>query len=95
MALLNPTPQVSSRYGAPMGRHTGPYYLDGSAGPIYLRRIRLNGGGYDQGGAYWGLGMPLWYVEDQDGNSHFFRASGREAAKARLLSDFPDVRFFR
>jgi hypothetical protein len=93
--IANPTPNVSSRYGAPMGRYTGPNYLETSAGRLYLRRIRLNSGGYDAGGAYWGIGAPLWYAEDQDGNSQFFRAASREAAKAEIVANWPDARFYR
>ncbi len=44
---------VSSKYGAPMGRHTGPTISYG--GKITLQRVRLNSGGYDNGGAYWGF----------------------------------------
>ena len=93
--ISNPTPDVSSRYGAPMGRHTGPDYLATEAGPLYLRRIHLNSGGYDTGGAYWGHGAPLFYVEDQDGNSQFMRASSRDAAKAKIAADWPGTRFYR
>lgn len=93
--ITNPTPIVPSRYGAPMGRHTGPDYLETAAGPLSLQRIPINSGGYDRGGAYWGLGAPLWYVADQDGNSQFFRAASREAAKAKILADWPDARFYR
>lgn len=93
--MFNPTPDVSSKYGAPMGRHTGPNYLETAAGPWRLVRIRINSGGYDSGGAYWGLGQPLFYVEDQDGNSKFFRASNRDAAKAELIADWPGAKFYR
>ena len=96
MPCANPTPPVATRYGAPMGRHTGPDYLEISAGPIYLRRVPLNGGGYDTGGAYWGIGAPLFYAEDQDGNSRFFRARNRDAAKAEIRRLFGDAaRFYR
>lgn len=27
---------------------------------VYTKRVRLDSGGYDQGGAYWGLGSPLY-----------------------------------
>ena len=43
--IANPTPEVSSRYGAPMGRYTGPNYLETSAGPLYLRRVPNEGAG--------------------------------------------------
>lgn len=86
---------VSAKYGAPMGRYTGPDYLETEAGKIHLRRVPLDSGGYDRGGAYWGLGAPLWECLDQDGNGRIFRARNRDAAKAEILSDFPDARFFR
>lgn len=94
MPIHNPTPKINPFYDAPMGRHTGPDYLD-TTGPLYLRRIRINNGGYDDGGAYWGLGSPLYYVEDHDGNSQFFRARNREAAKAKISADWPGARFYR
>jgi hypothetical protein len=93
--MIDPTPRVNDRYGAPMGRRTGPDYLETSAGPLYLRRIRINSGGYDDGGAYWGTGTPLWWVADQDGNANFFRASSRDAAKRLVLADWPEARFYR
>ncbi len=76
---------VSSRYGAPMGRHA-----DGSIETQVLRfirlfRVRINSGGYDDGGAYWGLGEPLFCAIDDDGNRQFTRAHSRE--KAALLLD--------
>ncbi len=86
---------VSTTYGAPMGRHTGPDYLETEAGPIYLRRVRLDAGGYDQGGAYWGHGIPLWEAMDQDGNGRIFRAYSREGAKALIRKTYPDARFYR
>lgn len=95
MTAINPTPTVSCRHGAPMGRHTGPDYLDTSAGRIHLQRVPINSGGYDRGGAYWGIGAPLWFAQDQDGNSRFFRARDRDAAKAAIRADFPDAAFFR
>ena len=86
---------VSCAYGAPMGRHTGPDFLDVDAGKIYLRRVPINSGGYDAGGAYWGLGAPLWEAQDQDGNGRIFRAASRSAAKAAIREDFPGATFYR
>lgn len=95
MTKLNPTPPVNSRYGAPMGRHTGPDWLDVESGKIHLQRVRLDSSGYDSGGAYWGHGTPLWYIMDQDGNSQFLRAASREAAKDIIRDKFEGARFFR
>jgi len=90
--FINP---VSCKYGARMGRYTGPDFMDTSAGKIYLRRIPINSGGYDTFGAYWGLGAPLWEAHDQDGNGRIFRARDRAAAKAAIRADFPDAVFYR
>ncbi len=92
--MLNPTPPVSGFYGAPMGRRDRSQ--GEMIGKVYLRRIRLNSGGYDRGGAYWGCGVPLWYAEDSEGEGGiYFRATSREAAKAHVLARHPRVEFFR
>jgi hypothetical protein len=85
---------ASSRYGAPMGRFTGAYFLDTDAGKVYLRRVYLDNGGYDKGGAYWGHGEPLFEAMDQDGNGSILRARSRNMAKMHILADFPDARFY-
>lgn len=90
--MLDPTPRVSSRYGAPMGRYTGPNVLETEAGPLRLRPIPLVEG-YDPGGAYWGLPSNLWFVEDLDGNSQFLRANSRATAEAAIRADWPDADF--
>jgi hypothetical protein len=91
----NPTPEVSGRYGAPMGR-ADHGISDGEPVKLSLRHIRLNGGGYDAGGAYWGLGPRLYWAGSDDGFvDRFFRARNREAAKAHLRLEFPDAKFYR
>lgn len=76
---------VSSPYGAPMGRvERGP-----ASGKVYLARVRIDSGGYDPGGAYWGIGMNL-YCAWNDDCEVYFRAPTREAAKAKL----PDCTFY-
>jgi len=90
--IQDAAPNVSSRYGAPMGRHTGPNYLETSEGKLQLFRVPINSGGYDSGGAYWGLGQPLYCVCDPDGNTQFFRAFDRASAKAKVLADWPEAR---
>lgn len=94
--MRDPIPPVSGRYGAPFGRpYTERFTLEALGTPLYLRHIRLNSGGYDAGGAYWGLGPRLYYVEDGVGNSRFFRARDRAEAKAKILADWPGARFYR
>lgn len=104
---FNPTPKVSCKYGAPMGRPSHNVLTDKQgrtfeltattdARPFRLVRCPLNSGGYDRGGAYWGLGAPLYYYEgplsDIDG---FVRGVTREAAKAAVRKIHPLVRFYR
>lgn len=65
--------------GAPMGRVAAGCESPDKAARIYASRVRINGGGYDSGGAYWGLGKPLYYVE-QGGRETWIRAADRASA---------------
>ena len=48
----------------------------------YIRRIRLNRGGYNATGHYYGRGMPLWYVYSADGQHEFHVRGHRDNAVA-------------
>jgi hypothetical protein len=62
---------------------------------VSLRRIRLNNGGYDSGGAYWGLGGPLYWAGSDCGTVDlWFRAGDRNAAKAHVRDTFPNATFY-
>lgn len=87
-------PDVSSRYGAPFGRVEHKPAPD-TPRKFYLRRIRINSGGYDSGGAYWGLGAPLYWATDDNGAELFFRARNRDAARAHVASQYPQTKFYR
>lgn len=93
----NPTPPVFDDYGAPMGRKSKDLsIIDESSAddpPFTLRRIKIDSGGYDRGGAYWGLGQPLYWW-DFNGHSGFFRAANRKAAKNLIREIHPLARFF-
>lgn len=98
----DPTPTISGRYGAPLGRPNRTDRRDMPAGPKFsLVRIRLNSGGYDSGGAYWGVGKPLYYAaasRDDTGAliaDRYLRAASREIARATICAEFPDARFYR
>lgn len=80
--LLTP---VSSRYGAPMGRRS---IHDNPEAAVTLFRVRFVDGDYDQGGAYWGGGSPL-YAAIGEGFQSFLRAGRLEAARGELLKEFP------
>ena len=69
--------------------------LDPTAGRVTLRRVPINAGGYDAGGAYWGLGAPLYWAAQENGASLYLRAGSREGAKGKLRAKFGALRFLR
>lgn len=74
---------VSSRYGAPMGRADSASLETSVPRFVRLARVRLDSQGYDSGGAYWGLrrhGESLFVAVDDDGNRQFVSAYGRAQA---------------
>lgn len=80
-------PKISSRYGAPMGR-TSALLGDGLA--ITVEHVPIDAGGYDDGGAYWGAGKPLFMATDDEGSQSFLRAESLAAAIAAIGEEFPD-----
>jgi len=58
---------------------------------VTLQRIRLNRGGYDRSGAYWGIGSPLYVALttiDDNEESYHFRARDRKHAKEIVLTNW-------
>lgn len=84
--------QVSSRYGAPMGRRADVYFETRVKRFVRLFRVRINSGGYDDGGAYWGIGEPLFCAIDGDGNRKFVRAPSRFLAAVKLDIPVPALK---
>jgi hypothetical protein len=86
--------QLSCKYGAPMGRAN-----DHISGKCKLQKCpMIDGGAYDNGGAYWGIGYnPLWVCQDLDGGFFFVRAKNRNEAKKLIQEDMraDDVSFYR
>lgn len=74
---------VSSKYGAPMGRASFGT-PENAEGKIRVFRVNLDSGGYDDGGAYWGVGAPLFCATDGADFRQFTRANGRIAAIAEF-----------
>lgn len=63
---------------------------------VTLQRVRLDSGGYDPCGAYWGCGEPLYWAATDDGElDTTFRAHDRDAAKAHVRTLIPAARFHR
>lgn len=92
----NPTPPVNAKYGAPMGRpdsHPGDAAV--IEGKFWLRRVYLNSGGYDPGGAYWGIGEPLYFFEGPEGVHGYVRGATRDAAKRVIREACPGAKFAR
>jgi len=86
---------VSCRYGAPMGRS---YVMNDDNAKVHLFRVKMVDGDYDDGGAYWGgyPSEPLFCARDDEGDVlQFLRAPNREAAKADLQEQYPNMRFYR
>lgn len=91
---------VSSKYGAPMGRRsTSKRDLEREQikpGKLYLQRVRLDSGGYDSGGAYWGHGEPLYVATDHEDVTLFVRGVDRDDAKDAVRAQLGDsVAFHR
>lgn len=92
---------VSCQYGASMGRRntiTEPAY------PVkfHLQRVPMVDYDYDQGGAYWGgysLQCGVMYCAWGDGEEErqivYCRAHTRDQAKAEVLRQFPNAKFYR
>lgn len=79
--------------GAAMGRGS---LLGVPEGRMVLRRVRLDSGGYDSNGTYFGHADPLFWYADEGGNvDAMLRAKSRAEAKAKILSEIPDAKFFR
>lgn len=85
--VVNPTPRVGCSFGAPCGRIGSKLQL---GHPFSAKRVRLDAGGYDPGGAYWGIrerGKHLYAVQDGRGGLTFVDASTRAEA---LLKSTPE-----
>lgn len=70
-----------SPYGAQIGRRE---YNGIPENKIRVFRVRIDAGGYDGGGAYWGLGKPLFCATDGADFRQFIRADSRLSAVAEL-----------
>lgn len=89
-------PKLSCKYGAPMGR---PDSIVDPDAPVkfYLNKLRFVDSCYDQGGAYWGMGKPVYWAYGYIGNDMFemfVRARNRADAKQQVKSKYPLARFF-
>ena len=80
---MGQTCKVSCKYGAPMGRSSHGSVVPGQK--VRLIRLNIDGGGYDDGGAYWGLSKPLFMAWTEDTEYEgYIRANSRKEAAAEL-----------
>ena len=78
-----PLRRVDTSRGAPMGRFCDP--ITTSIRKARVHRVKMSScGAYDEGGAYWGVGTPLyravWEHESGFICERFVRANSREEA---------------
>lgn len=76
--------------GSAMGSGSTPANPD-LAAVLRVRRIRINSGGYDDGGSYWGLGSPLWQCRGEDVDA-YTRAGDKPAAIEYFKTKFPNCK---
>ena len=76
-----------------MGRPTVKDAVKDFAGKLSLREARINSGGYDCNGTYFGIGQPLYWCASEDGSVDFMmRASCRYNARVAVLCDYPNAK---
>jgi hypothetical protein len=81
--------------GAAMGR--GARHAADKEAPVKLtlRHIRLNSGGYDRNGTYFGIGQRLyWYANEAGDIDAMLRADDRWDAKSKIRNLYPYARFY-
>lgn len=84
-----------TRYGAQLGRRN--VLPEDHERPVKLRmrKLRLmDYGAYDEMGAYWGLGNPIYFAASED-TEIFVRASSRDSAKQAVRAILPAATFHR
>lgn len=83
--------KLKDLYNAAKARESGDY-----APKVTLRRVRLDSGGYDRLGTYFGDGEPLYWAATADGQyERTFRAADRDDAKAQVRETIPHAKFAR
>ena len=94
-----PNTLITQPRGAPMGRpcYMASNFASGATQtrPLHLTHVRLDRGGYDATGAYWGHGQRIYAIWDDGGLIYWTtRAKSRDAAKAEFRLDHPNAWFY-
>jgi hypothetical protein len=78
--------------GAALGRPTIQNAPLDFAGRVHVRRVRLSNGGYDRNGTYFGIGRPLYWAANEEGDIDFMlRATSRSEARKNVLARYPNA----
>ena len=82
--------------GAAMGRGSR---LDAPADvevKLVLQKVRLDNGGYDANGTYfgWGGNPVYWYADSEGTIDACLRAPNRHDAKCQIRGKYPNARFY-
>ena len=81
--------------GAALGRATIHEAEPDEDLKLVLRRVRLDSGGYDPNGTYFGIGAPLyWYANEEGSVDAVVRAQCRNEAKKKVRAHYPKARFY-
>lgn len=80
---------VNCSRGAPMGRASFGTLSEASDCSLKVFRVTLNTGGYDDGGAYWGLPQDNLYCIESINMSDYYRTfvRARDRAEAAALAE--------
>jgi hypothetical protein len=90
-------PKAYSQFGASMGRRGNTSERQYPI-KMHLNKVLLDSGGYDNGGAYWGLGSDLYrgFGEGElEIQEIFVRGDTRGHAIDEVLKVFPQATFYR
>ena len=82
-----PLSKVSCKYGAPMGRFCDP--LNPDARLVRVHRVKMSPcGAYDDGGAYWGCGTPLYRAVWEHDSGFICESFTRANTRAEAIALF-------
>jgi hypothetical protein len=77
-----------------MGRPTVGNESTDYSGKLSLRRVRLDSGGYDVNGTYFGHGPPAlyWCANAENTIDFMLRAASRWQARRQVLQSYPNAK---
>ena len=82
--------------GAAMGRSSIREVDSSAPVKLVLQKVRLDSGGYDINGTYFGGGgdSVYWFANDEGTVDGTLRAASRSAAKKQVREEYSEARFY-